>query len=113
MVFLLTAVVIGLSCDFRIEAESQTVTSGDEFYIRITVVQNHGTKCVLPSEDDYHFDAENMELLGMTEWEEIANSTLQTWLKVKATGTGEGWVKIWKNCLKEGYEEKVMTFTIQ
>lgn len=112
-ILLMAIAAIGLSCNFTIEAESQTVAKGDEFYIRVTVVQDHGAKCVLPSEDEYQFDSENLELLGMTEWEEVARYTLQTWLKVQATDEGDGWVKIWKNCQKQGYEEKVINFNIQ
>lgn len=110
---LLLMTAIGLSCNFKIEAESQTVNSGDEFYLRITVVQDHGAKCVLPSNDEYQFDAQNFELLGWTGWEEVANYTLQSWIKVKALDEGSGWVKIWKNCRKEGYDEQVMNFVIR
>lgn len=110
---LLAITVVGLSCNFIIEAESQTVNSGDEFYIRVTVIQDHGSKCVLPSEDEYKFDAENIELLGMTAWEEVANSTLQSWVKVRAIDKETGWVKIYKTCQKQGYEEKVINFVIQ
>lgn len=113
IILLLMTALIGMSCDFKIEAATQTINKGDEFYIKITVFQDHTFKCVLPSEAEYKFNSENIKLLGMTEWEEISKNTLQTWLKVKALDYGDGWVKISKNCKKEGYEEKLINFEIK
>jgi hypothetical protein len=112
-ILLMAIAAIGLSCNFTIEAESQTVSKGDEFYIKVTVLQDHGSKCTLPSEDEYNFDAENIELLGMTQWEEVAKYTLQTWVKVRALDEGDGWVRISKTCKKEGYDEELIQFNIQ
>ena len=108
---LLLLSVIVLSCDFKLEAETTQVNKGDEFYIRVTVIKDHN-KCVLTSMDDYKFDAEGLELLGMTEWKGISRNTFQTWVKAKATESGEGFFKIWKNCSKEGYDEEVLSFII-
>jgi len=108
---LLLLSVIVLSCDFKLEAETTQVNKGDEFYIRVTVIKDHN-KCVLTSMDDYKFDAEGLELLGMTEWKGISRNTFQTWVKAKATESGEGFFKIWKNCSKDGYDEEVLLLEI-
>lgn len=102
---------VALSCDFKLEAESTQVNTGDAFYVRVTVIKDHN-KCTLTSMDDYKFDAENLELLGMTEWEEISRNTFQVWVKVQAIETGEAFLKIWKNCSKEGYDEEILSFEI-
>ncbi|MEA1883947.1 MAG: hypothetical protein U9N62_05430 [Thermotogota bacterium] len=102
---------IALGCDFKLEAESTQVNTGDTFYVRVTVIKDHN-KCTLTSMDDYKFDAEKLELLGITEWQEISSNTFQTWIKVQAIDAGEGLLKIWKNCSKEGYDEEVLPFEI-
>ncbi len=102
---------VALSCDFILEAESTQVSKGDEFYVRVTVIKDHNT-CVLTSMDDYKFDADNLDLLGMTQWQEISRNTFQVWVKVQALDAGNGFLKIWKNCSKEGYGEEVLSFEI-
>jgi len=102
---------VALSCDFILEAESTQVSKGDEFYVRVTVIKDHNN-CVLTSMDDYKFDADNLDLLGMTQWQEISRNTFQAWVKVQALDAGNGLLKIWKNCSKEGYGEEVLSFEI-
>lgn len=111
LVVMLFLVGIALSCDFKLEAEATQVNVGDEFYVRVTVIKNH-TKCTLKSMEDYKFDADNLDLLGMTQWQEISGNTFQVWVKVQAMDAGEGFLKIWKNCSKEGYDEEVLSFEI-
>lgn len=103
--------LVALSCDFKLEVETTQISEGEEFYIRVTIIKDHN-KCVLTSMDDYKFDADGLELLGMTGWQEISGNTFQTWVKAKAIESGEGYFKIWKNCSKEGYDEEVLLLEI-
>lgn len=103
--------LVVLSCDFKLEVETTQIDEGEEFYIRITIIKDHN-KCVLISMDDYKFEAEALELLGMTGWKEISRNTFQTWVKAKAIESGDSYFKIWKNCSKEGYDEEVLSLII-
>lgn len=101
------------SCNFYMEAENTEVSSGQEFYVRVIVQKTHGAKCFLDDMDeDYNFTAEGFDILGKTSWKEIQPYVFETWLKVVANDTDEGYVKIWKDCPKEGYEEKKIEFTV-
>jgi len=102
----------GLSCDFILEAEATSVTVGEAFFIRATVEKTHN-RCVYEAAEGFSFDAsENITLIGRTEWEEVTGDVFQTWLKVEPKKTGTGYVKIWKNCSKDGYDEEVMAFEV-
>lgn len=112
LVFLMIIAVVGLGCDFEFEVESTSVSIGSEFYVRVVLHQTHN-RCVLPSFDDHvHADAEGFELLGQTVWRQIDRYTHEWWLKVKATEVGEGWIKVFKYCSKNGYEEEVFKMTV-
>jgi len=109
---LLLSVSYAMACNFYFEVESQEINSGEEFYVRVIVQKTHN-RCTLDDmETDYKFVSDNMEIIGKTAWKEIQSNVYESWLKVEAGQTGEAFIKIWKDCPKEGYEEKLISFKV-
>ena len=108
---LFSLALMAFSCEFTFEVESQTVLIGSEFYVRVELHQTH-RRCVLDSlEEDIHFEGEGLAILGKTAWTPLSSDVYEAWLKVIPTEAGDGWIKVWKDCSKNGYEEEV--FPIQ
>ncbi|GAH27161.1 unnamed protein product [marine sediment metagenome] len=61
---------------------------------------------------DYQFDWEGIQILGETDWEEIGPQLYEKWFQVSLSSIGEGFLKISKDCSKEGYEEAVLPITV-
>ncbi len=109
---LILLIGFGFACDFEFEVESTTVTQGSQFYIRVLLYQTHN-RCTLPSfDDDIHFKAEGFELLAKTKWRLIDRYTYELWLQVRAEEVGEGWIKIYKTCSRNGYEEEIFPLIV-
>ncbi|HNR63804.1 MAG TPA: hypothetical protein PKM99_05560 [Thermotogota bacterium] len=102
---------LGAACDFYFEVASTSVSLKEVFYVKVTVVQTHN-RCTLTSMDDYHFDTDGFGILGKTAWKEIKPGVFETWLKVESIEKGDGWIKIYKDCTKEGYQEEVLSMSI-
>jgi len=107
MIFPLSA----LTCEFtfnhdRIEAQIGTVGE-----IGIQVEKTHN-KCTLNPPLDYQFEWEGIQILGETEWEQTGPQLHEKWFKVSLSSIGEGFLKISKNCSKEGYSEKVLPIKV-
>ncbi len=109
---LILSAIFGFACDFEFEVESTTVAQGSEFYVRVLLGQTHN-RCTLPSfDDDIHFEAEGFELIAKTKWRLIDRYTYELWLQVRAENIGEGWIKVFKTCSRNGYEEEVFPLTV-
>lgn len=101
---------LGLSCVMSFEPSSISSQLGNLEVFKVTVIKDHN-KCTLDSMDDYHFEFENLQITGYTDWEQISYNTYEKYFQISPSETGVGEVKIWKNCTKEGYEEKVLKIT--
>ncbi|AKI96662.1 hypothetical protein [Kosmotoga pacifica] len=113
-VFLLLALLVStfaLSCVFNFEPEVLSGNVGDIVIVRVDVEKTH-RRCTLDSMDDYHFEFENVQVLGETPWNQVDEYNYQKWFKLCLSEAGEGFVKIWKNCTKEGYDEAILPITI-
>jgi hypothetical protein len=110
-VLLVFTSLIAWSCDFYFEAESKIVKLQESFYVKVTIVQTHN-RCTLTSMEDYHFDTKNVTILSKTAWKEVKPDVFEAWVKLESTQSGDGWIKIYKNCTKEGYQEEVFYFDI-
>ncbi len=102
---------IGLSCNMSFEPSSISGKLGNLEVFEVTVIKDHN-KCTLDSMDDYHFEFENLQVTGYTDWEQINFNTYKRYFQVSPSETGIGEVKIWKDCTKEGYEETILKITI-
>lgn len=113
-VFLFTVLLVStfaLSCVFSFEPEVVSGKVGDIVIIKVSVEKTHW-RCVLDSMDDYHFELENVQVLGETSWNQIDSRIYEKWFKLSLSEAGEGFVKIWKNCTKEGYDEAILPVTV-
>ena len=99
------------ACNFSFEPTSVNGNLGDTAIIRVVVVKTH-KNCSLSSMDEYHLEYDGVQLLGETAWKQLNSTTYEKYLKVSLAEVGNGSVKIWKKCTKEGYEEKVMKVTV-
>ncbi len=102
----------GFSCIMTFEPSYISGNLGDLKVFKITIVKEHGAKCTLDSMDDYHFEFENAQVTGYTDWEQVSYDTYEKYFQISLSETGNGSVKIWKDCSKEGYDEKVLKISI-
>ena len=101
---LLLVALPGAACDFFFSysvVESPLGTVGE---IGVRVQKTHG-RCTLPSNEEYRIDGENVQILGETAWEDMGGNLFEKWLQVSLSEVGEGFLRISKECSKEGYEE--------
>ncbi len=111
VLLLLVVVQTSLACEFTFNYESveaPLATIGD---IGIRVYKTHNN-CTLPSMDDYHFESDSIQILEESEWQEIERNVYEKWFKVMLSEKGDGYLLIWKECSKEGYEKKNLPIKI-
>lgn len=111
LLVVLQASTFALSCVFSFEPEAISGKVGDVVVIKVVVEKTH-LRCTLDSMDDYHFEFDNVQVLGETSWNQIDQYTYVKWFKLSLSEAGEGFVKIWKNCSKEGYDEAVLPVNV-
>ena len=113
------AIVIGVlatalsaaACEFSFNYGEIAAPLGTVGEIGVRVQKDH-SNCTLPSMDDYQYAWENIQLLGETEWEEIGSNLYERWFRVSLSQVGDGYLKISKDCTKEGYEEAILPITV-
>lgn len=114
--FFIIAIIListfGFSCIMTFEPSSISGNLGELKVFKVTIVKEHGAKCTLDSMDDYHFEFENVQVTGYTDWDQISYDTYEKYFQISLSETGSGSVKIWKDCSKEGYDEKVLEISI-
>jgi len=111
VLLLLLVAQTSLACEFTFNYESieaPLATVGD---IGIRVYKTHNN-CTLQSMNDYHFESDKLQILEESEWQEIERNVYEKWFKVMLSEKGEGYILIWKECSKEGYEEKSLPIKI-
>ena len=99
------------ACTFYFNYESIAAPIGTVGEIGVRVQKTHA-KCTLSSMDDYRIDGEGIQILGETSWEDLGGQLYEKWVQVSLSEEGGGFVRISKDCTKEGYEEKVLPITI-
>ncbi|MBN1859071.1 hypothetical protein JW848_07700 [Candidatus Bipolaricaulota bacterium] len=99
------------ACEFSFSYSVIEAPLGTVGEIGVRVQKEHNN-CTLPSMDDYRFDWENIQILGETAWEEINANLYEKWFQVSLSQIGEGYLKISKDCTKEGYEEAVLAIRV-
>ena len=108
----LAAVVVGASaCEFLFNYNEITAPLGTVGEIGVRVQKTH-SNCTLPSMDEYQFAWENIQLLGETVWEEVGPNLYEKWFQVSLSQIGDGYLRISKDCTKEGYEEVILPITV-
>jgi len=106
--------VAGLSaaaCVFTFSFDRIEAPLGTFGEIGVRVEKDHNN-CTLPSMDDYQFAWEGIQILGETEWEEVGSNLYEKWFQVSLSALGEGYLRISKDCTKEGYEEATLPITV-
>lgn len=98
------------ACTFTFNYESISAPIGTVGEIGVRVQKTHA-KCTLSSMDDYVIDGEGIQILGETAWEDLGGGLYEKWVQVSLSQEGDGFLRISKNCTKEGYEEKVLPIT--
>ncbi|MCK4391299.1 hypothetical protein KAX17_00145 [Candidatus Bipolaricaulota bacterium] len=111
LVAVLTLSVVGWACDFFFNYEEITALIGTVGEIGVQAQKTHNN-CTMTDPLDYQFAWENLQILGETPWEEISPQLYEKWFKVSLSAPGEGFLKIFKTCSKEGYEEAILPVTI-
>ena len=61
---------------------------------------------------DYQFDWERIQILGETDWKEISPQLYEKWFQVSLSSIGDGFLKISKDCSREGYEEATLPIRV-
>ena len=105
------ATLSAVACEFSFSFNEITAPLGTSGEIGVRVHKDHNN-CTLPSMDDYQFDWENIQLLGKTAWEEVGPNLYEKWFQVSLSQVGDGYLKISKDCTKEGYEEAILPITV-
>jgi len=100
-----------LACEFTFNYDYIEAPVGTVGEIGIRVEKTH-KKCTLDDPLDYQFDWEGIQILGETDWERIEPQLYEKWFKVSLHSVGEGFLKISKDCSKEGYSEKVLPIKV-
>lgn len=99
------------ACEFSFNYGEIAAPLGTVGEIGVRVQKDHNV-CTLPSMDDYQFAWENIQILGETAWEEISPNLYEKWFQVSLSQIGDGYLKISKDCTKEGYEEAILPVTV-
>ena len=110
--FAIILAVVSLGCEFSFSQEDLAGELGSEALIKVTIHRDHNN-CTMKSMDDYKFEFQNVQLIKETAWKEVARLTYEKWMIVSLSNVGEGYVKIWKVCSKQGYEEGLLPVVVQ
>lgn len=100
-----------LACEFSFNYDRIEAPIGTVGEIGVRVEKTH-RRCTMDDSLDYQFDWEGIQILGETDWEEIGPQLYEKWFQVSLSSIGEGFLKISKDCSKEGYEEAVLSITV-
>ncbi len=100
-----------LACEFTFNYERIEASIGTVGEIGVRIEKTH-QKCTMDDPLDYQFDWKGIQILGETDWEEIGPQLYEKWFQVSLSSIGEGFLKISRDCSKEGYEEAVLPITI-
>jgi hypothetical protein len=99
------------ACTFTFSYESISAPIGTVGEAGIRVQKTHAN-CTLSSMDDYVIDGDGIQILGETAWEDLGGDLYEKWVQISLAEEGEGYLRISKTCIKEGYEEKVLPIAI-
>ena len=108
---LLTIATTVMACEFQFNYSEISAPLGAFGEVAVRVEKDHNN-CTLPSMDDYQFTWENIQPLGETAWEEVGFNLYEKWFQVSLSQIGDGYLKISKDCTKEGYEEAILPITV-
>ncbi len=119
IIFFLGSILIGMiispfsvsACEFTFNYDGIEAQIGTVGEIGVQVEKTH-KKCTLDDPLDYQFEWENIQILGETEWEQTGPQVYEKWFKVSLSSAGEGFLKIFKDCSKEGYSEKILPIKV-
>jgi hypothetical protein len=100
-----------LACEFAFNYNEIEAPLGIVGEVAVRVHKEHNN-CTLSSMDEYYFEKENIQILEETEWKEIEKNVYEKRFKVLLSEKGEGYLLIWKDCSKEGYEEKKLPINV-
>jgi len=110
LIFLLTSST--LACDFVFNYEMIKAPLGTVGEIGVRIYRTHNN-CTLKTMDEYYFTSDKIQILKETEWKEVEKNIYEKWLTVLLSEKGEGYLLIWKDCSKEGYDEKSLLIVIE
>ena len=99
------------ACEFLFSYEQITAPIGTVGEIGVRVQKTH-PRCTMDDPLDYQFTWEHLQILGETEWQVVGPELYEKWFKVSLSTLGEGFLKISKDCTKEGYEEAILPVTV-
>jgi len=100
-----------LACEFTFNYDRIEAPIGTVGEIGVRVEKTH-KKCTMDDPLDYQFDWERIQILGETDWEQIGPQLYEKWFQVSLGSVGEGFLKISKDCSKEGYDEAVLPIIV-
>lgn len=100
-----------LACEFTFNYDRIEAPVGTVGEIGVRVEKTH-QRCTMHDPLDYQFDWKGIQILGETEWEKIGPQLYEKWFKVLLSSVDEGFLKISKDCSKEGYEEALLPITV-
>lgn len=108
---LLAMSTTAIACEFSFNYSEIAAPLSRVGEIGVRVQKDH-KNCTLPSMDEYQFDWENIQILGETAWEEVDSGLYEKWFQVSLSQIGNGYLKISKDCTKEGYEEAILPISV-
>lgn len=100
-----------LGCDFLFSYKSITAPLGTSGEVGIRVYKTHAN-CTLPAPYDYGLSTAGVQILGETPWKEIQPGVIEKWVLLSLAEVGDGHLKVFKTCTKEGYEEGVLPIQV-
>ncbi|GAH73085.1 unnamed protein product, partial [marine sediment metagenome] len=100
-----------LACEFTFNYDRIEAPIGTVGEIGVRVEKTH-KRCPMDDPLGYRFDWEGIQILGETGWEKIGPELYEKWFQVSLSSIGEGFLRISKDCSKEGYEEAVLSITV-
>ncbi len=100
-----------LGCDFVFSYRSITAPLGTSGEVGIRVQKTHAN-CTLPNPYDYGLSTAGVQILGETPWKEVGPGVIEKWVLLSLAEVGDGYLKVFKTCTKEGYEEGVLPIKV-
>lgn len=112
LLLLFVGTQFSLACEFTFNYESIKAPQGTVGDIGIRVYKTHNN-CTLQTMDEYNFESEKIQILEESEWQEVERDVYEKWFKVLLSEKGDGYILIWKECSKEGYQEEKLPIKIE
>lgn len=109
---LLAGTIRGEACVFYFNYQEIDAPLGIMGTIAVRVHKDH-QNCSMGSDMDFFLDWSNIQVLEETPWTEVGRDLYEKRLRVVLSEIGSGYMLLYKDCEREGYEEKRLPITVR